>query len=67
MTRFAPIGKPVSENGAVLSNEKDNLPDHADAFASILEHYAELIRAGYSVEDLAHKLLPIVRVAARRT
>lgn len=50
-----------------MSDKPPPIPDHADAFATILEHYAALIRAGYSAEDLAWKLLPIVRVAARRT
>lgn len=49
-----------------MSDNRD-IPDHADAFASILEHYAQLIRAGYSVGDLASQLIPIMRVAARRT
>lgn len=44
----------------------DNIPDHADAFASILRRYAKLISQGRSVEDCAAELLPIVRVAARR-
>jgi hypothetical protein len=57
----------MNEIGANRSNEQADLPDHADAFASILENYAQLVRAGYSVGDLALQLIPIMRVAARRT
>lgn len=42
------------------------LPDHADAFASILRTAAKQISHGRSTEDVANELLPIVRVAARR-
>ncbi len=44
-----------------------DIPDHADALATILEYYAQMIRAGQSTEDLANRLIPILRVAARRT
>jgi hypothetical protein len=43
------------------------LTDQADAFAAVLERFARRARAGHGVEDLAHELLPIVRIAARRT
>jgi hypothetical protein len=44
-----------------------DLPDHADAFASILRTAAKQISHGRSAEDVANELLPVVRVAARRT
>lgn len=48
-------------------NSLPPIPDHADAFASILRAYAKQIANGRSSEDVANELLPIVRVAARRT
>lgn len=42
-----------------------SIPDHADAFASILRRAAKLIAAGENAEDIARDLLPIVRIAAR--
>lgn len=44
-----------------------DIPDHAEAFASILCRYAKLIRRGRSAEDCARELVEIARVAARRT
>lgn len=44
-----------------------SIPDHADAFASVLRRYAKLISEGRAVEDCARELLPIVRIAARNT
>jgi hypothetical protein len=43
-----------------------DIPDHADAFATILRAAAKQIAQGRSAEDVANELLPIVRVAARR-
>jgi len=43
------------------------MTDHAEAAALVLERYAALIRAGRNVEDLAHELLLIVRIMARKT
>lgn len=50
-----------------LSFINDTIPDHADALATILETAAKRIRKGSSAEEIACDLLPIVRVAARRT
>lgn len=60
---MTPFGFPLDRADVHLSD----LPDHAEAFASILENYAQLVRHGISTEDIAIKLLPIVRIAARRT
>ena len=43
-----------------------DIPDHADAFAGILERAARRLRDNASAEAIALELLPIVRVAARR-
>ena len=46
---------------------KPDIPDATDAFASILEHHARMLRHGVSREDTAITLLPIVRLATGRT
>lgn len=66
---MTPFGFPLDRAAVHLNENGDfhsDLPDHAEAFASILENYAQLVRHGISTEDIAIKLLPIVRMAARR-
>lgn len=50
---------------ATPSDRVPSIPDHAEAFASVLRRYAKLISEGRSVEDAARELLPIIRIAAR--
>jgi len=45
-------------------DERD-IPDHAEALASVLRRAAKLISEGKSAEDTARELLPIIRIAAR--
>jgi len=44
---------------------RGDLPDHADAFAELLEQAAERVRNGQSVTDVAGALVLPVRIAAR--
>ena len=44
---------------------RGDLPDHADAFATLLEQAAEKVREGQSVTDVAGALVLPVRIAAR--
>jgi hypothetical protein len=48
-------------------SEPPPIPDHAAALAETLRRYARAIEAGRSAEDAANELLPIIRIAARRT
>lgn len=65
---MTPFGFPLDRAAVHLNENGENhsIPDHAEAFAGILENYAQLVRCGVSAEDIAIKLLPIVRMAARR-
>ena len=56
-----PFGFPTFAHRPVLPD----VPDHADALASILRRYARLISEGESAEQVARELLPIIRIAAR--
>lgn len=51
---------------AVRQLNGTDLPDHAEAFAGILEKAARDLRANRSSEDVANELAPIVRMAQRR-
>ena len=64
---MTPFGFPLGQIAPDEAELPPYLPDHADAFASVLERYARLIRSGENIEDRARELLPIVRVAARLT
>jgi hypothetical protein len=63
---MTPFGNPL-DRVHVPDPGEYAIPDHAAAFADILRGYAKQIANGRSAEDAANELLPIVRVAARRT
>lgn len=61
----SPFGFPLGNFPADDDDLRPNLPDHADAFATLLEQAAEKVREGQSVTDVAGALVLPVRIAAR--
>jgi hypothetical protein len=61
-----PLAQFVCTCGAIEASFAADIPDHADAFAELLEEAADKVRSGEAVPEVAGALILPVRVAARR-